>query len=106
MTFYFEEPKSERKPAFHKTTKPDLDKLLRGLLDGLIGIAYEDDSQVCVSECREIFGSPSRLELEIKTVSEAVPKTSKTHTPQLFENTEPAGGEIAVLETHDFGDAV
>lgn len=29
------------------TTKPDIDKLLRALLDGLTGIAYADDAQVC-----------------------------------------------------------
>lgn len=29
------------------TSKPDIDKLLRALLDGLTGVAFADDSQVC-----------------------------------------------------------
>ncbi|WP_246816891.1 RusA family crossover junction endodeoxyribonuclease [Corynebacterium sp. HMSC08A12] len=34
------------KPAPHMVQKPDLDKLLRALNDGLTGIAFHDDSQV------------------------------------------------------------
>jgi crossover junction endodeoxyribonuclease RusA len=65
LTFYFEKPKSERKAAFHKTTKPDLDKLLRAVLDGLTGIAYVDDSQVTDCRTSKVFGSPARLEVQI-----------------------------------------
>ena len=37
-------PKTKRRDH---TVKPDVDKLLRALLDALTGIAYADDSQVC-----------------------------------------------------------
>ena len=30
----------------HKLTKPDLDKLVRAVMDGLTHVAYEDDAQV------------------------------------------------------------
>ena len=41
----------------------------------------------------------------ISNVAQAVPKTPKIHTPQLFENARPGGSEIGVPETHDFGNA-
>jgi Holliday junction resolvase RusA-like endonuclease len=103
LTFFFEKPRSERKSARHKVTKPDLDKLLRAVLDGLTGIAYEDDSQVCECLVVKVFGSPARLEVQVCALAEAVPKTPKTHTLQLFETGRPVGSEIAVPKTHDFG---
>lgn len=103
LTFVFEKPRSARKTAVHKTTKPDLDKLLRAVLDGLTGIAYEDDSQVCECRVAKIFGSPARLEVQVCTLVEGVPKTPRTHTLQLFETARPVPGEIGVPQTHDFG---
>jgi crossover junction endodeoxyribonuclease RusA len=105
LTFYFEKPKSERKAVQHKTTKPDLDKLLRAVLDGLTGIAYEDDSQVCECRVAKIFGSPAWLEVQVNALAEGVPKTPTTHTLQLFENAQPVGNEIGVPKTHDCGRA-
>jgi Holliday junction resolvase RusA-like endonuclease len=106
LTFFFEKPRSERKSARHKTTKPDLDKLLRAVLDGLTGIAYEDDSQVCECRVAKVFGPPARLEVQVCTLAGGVPKTPKTHTLQLFETGRPVGSEIAVPKTHDFGTGV
>ena len=105
LTFVFEKPRSERKNALHKTTKPDLDKLLRATLDALTGIAYVDDSQV--TECRvaKMFGLPARLEIQVRTLAEGVPKTPSPHSPQLFETARPASEEIGVPKTHDFGRA-
>jgi Holliday junction resolvase RusA-like endonuclease len=100
LTFYFDKPKSERKAAQYKTTKPDLDKLLRAVLDALTGIAYADDSQV--TECRvaKIFGSPARLEVHVSKLAEGVPKTPRVHTLQLFETARPLVGEIGVPKSH------
>jgi len=105
LTFVFEKPRSARKPAIYKTTKPDLDKLLRAVLDALTGIAYEDDSQVCECRVAKTFGSPARLEVQVCTLAEGVPKTPKTQTLQLFETARPAISEIGVPNTHDFGRA-
>lgn len=42
--FYMPKPK---KPMFGvPATKPDIDKLLRATLDGLSGLAYEDDARI------------------------------------------------------------
>lgn len=47
ITFSFIRPKSvsEKKRPYH-TVKPDLDKLIRAILDSLTNVAYKDDSQV------------------------------------------------------------
>ena len=55
VTFVFEKPKSATRPA--PWVKPDLDKLIRAVLDGLTGIAYEDDCQVIHIVTRKIYGS-------------------------------------------------
>jgi len=102
LTFYFDKPKSEKKAAVHKVTKPDVDKLLRAVLDALTGIAYADDAQVCECRVAKSFGSPARLEVHVSTLAEGVPKTPKTHTLQLFENGQPTGSEIGAPQTHVF----
>jgi crossover junction endodeoxyribonuclease RusA len=61
--FYFERPKSVKGPL--KTTKPDIDKLIRAILDSLTGIAFKDDSQVTYVLAGKGFGSPARVEIEI-----------------------------------------
>jgi crossover junction endodeoxyribonuclease RusA len=101
LAFYFPKPQSAKKSAIFKTTKPDVDKLLRAVLDALTGIAFEDDSQVC--ECRLVksFGSPARVEVQVETI-QGVPKPPSIRTPQLFETTRPSGDGTAVRETHDF----
>lgn len=68
--FYFDKPKSAPKRVSHKTTKPDLDKLARSLLDGLTGIAFEDDSQVTQCWVSKFFGSPARAEIRVTPMEE------------------------------------
>jgi len=47
-------PKSKQGWLPH-TTKPDVDKLFRALSDALTGIAWVDDSQVCVSAINKVY---------------------------------------------------
>lgn len=44
MTFSLVQAKSNKKPK--PTQKPDIDKLVRAVLDGMTGSAFGDDSQV------------------------------------------------------------
>lgn len=66
ITFYMPRPKSHfgtgknadnLKPTapIHHTSKPDLDKLVRCVKDALTGIAWKDDSQVCVGIVRKLY---------------------------------------------------
>jgi len=63
--FFFEKPRSAKKSLRHKITKPDADKLLRGLLDSLTGIVFRDDAQITTCYVRKEFGLPSRVEVSI-----------------------------------------
>lgn len=65
LIFFFQRPSSLRKSVERKTTKPDLDKLLRAVCDALTGFAYEDDSQVVCAVISKDFGSPERVEINI-----------------------------------------
>lgn len=44
MVFYLPRPKSVKRD--YHTVKPDLDKLIRAILDSLTGVVFVDDSQV------------------------------------------------------------
>jgi Holliday junction resolvase RusA-like endonuclease len=90
LAFYFEKPKSARKSALWKTSRPDLDKLLRAVLDALTGIAYEDDSQVCFCTIEKAFSSPTRVEILVRTI-EGVPKTPARRSPQHTDSALGAG---------------
>jgi len=45
LIFYLPRPKAAKKRV-HCTVRPDVDKLCRAVLDPMIGIVFEDDSQV------------------------------------------------------------
>ncbi len=53
--FYFNRPESTKEAISFKTTKPDLDKLLRAILDGMEGVVYEHDAQVATESSRKRF---------------------------------------------------
>jgi crossover junction endodeoxyribonuclease RusA len=46
VAFYLPRPKSLPKKVLHHVKKPDLDKLVRSVKDGLTRVAWKDDSQV------------------------------------------------------------
>lgn len=55
LDFILPRPKSlPKKPRWH-TTKPDLDKLARAVLDALTGLAWRDDSQVVALTCTKRY---------------------------------------------------
>lgn len=43
------------------TKCPDLDNVLKAVLDGLNGAAFNDDSQVATITAQKVYGSPPRL---------------------------------------------
>ena len=56
--FRLERPKSAPKRVVRPTTKPDIDKLGRSLLDALTGILWADDSQVVSLQVIKRFAEP------------------------------------------------
>ena len=66
LRFYFKRPKSVAKTRLRPTVKPDLDKLVRGCLDALTGIAYKDDSQVVqFTEISKHYDDVERAEISV-----------------------------------------
>jgi len=66
--FYFQKPKSTKRSVTQKVTKPDLDKLIRAVLDGMTGICYRDDSQVVSVEAYKRFGEHPHTRIIVEAV--------------------------------------
>lgn len=65
VKFFLSKPKSKSAKILYPSVKPDADKLLRGILDALTGVAYEDDSQVCWAMVEKNYGRPERAEITV-----------------------------------------
>jgi crossover junction endodeoxyribonuclease RusA len=64
LNFYFSRPKSAKRRGM--TTKPDIDKTARAILDAIKGILITDDSQVVELHARKHYGGPERVEISIQ----------------------------------------
>lgn len=53
LCFYMPRPRTVKRE--HPTTKPDLDKLTRAVLDALTGVAWKDDAQVTGLEAVKLY---------------------------------------------------
>ena len=65
VTFMFVKPPSVKHRDCH-TVKPDIDKLLRAVLDALTGIAYEDDAQVTAVDAKKCYGGIEQCVVEVE----------------------------------------
>lgn len=63
MTFTMLKPRTVTRA--HPTVAPDLDKLVRAVLDGLTAIAYRDDSQVTSIVARKTYGERAGVEIRL-----------------------------------------
>lgn len=68
LLFGMPRPKSLPKRVTHMTKKPDIDKLIRAVLDALKGVAWCDDSQVVSVYASKRYGQPG-CKVEIFEVS-------------------------------------
>ena len=64
LNFYLPRPKSvsEKKRPL-PIVKPDIDKLIRCILDALTGIYFTDDAQVCEVRALKRYGDTPRVEI-------------------------------------------
>jgi len=63
IVFVFQKPKTVTRSE--PTVPPDLDKLIRAVLDGLTAIAYKDDAQVTEIRAVKIYGDRPGVEIQI-----------------------------------------
>ena len=66
LLFTMPRPKTVKRP--YPSVAPDLDKLIRGVLDALTSIAYQDDGQVTEIEAIKVYGDPPGLEVEVEKI--------------------------------------
>jgi len=86
--FYFERPASTPDKKF-PTGKPDVDKLVRAVLDALKGIVWADDAQVTTISAEKLYlGAPGqvyegveRAEIEVYVSNRAYHNHSLTAAP-------------------------
>lgn len=72
IAFYLPRPKSlGKKTTVHHTKKPDVDKLVRGVLDGLTGVLFNDDAQVVDLQTRKRYAPPDTAPHAVITVQAA-----------------------------------
>ena len=64
VTFQFVRPPSALK-RLYPTVKPDIDKLIRAVLDALTGIAYEDDAQVLSLTALKTYGDTELCVIDV-----------------------------------------
>lgn len=77
VTAYFAIPKSTPKKKlfqflqniFRPIKKPDIDNILKIIMDGLNGIAYDDDKQVVSVKIHKFYSTEPRVEVEIDEVN-------------------------------------
>jgi crossover junction endodeoxyribonuclease RusA len=65
LSFFIQKAKSNRQ--FDCVKKPDLDKLVRGILDSLTKVIFDDDSQVVEIHATKEYGEP-RVEIAVEEV--------------------------------------
>lgn len=55
------------------TVKPDLDKLVRTVLDGLTGVAYRDDAQVAGLSAAKLYGAAPGVHVTVSDPNTEIP---------------------------------
>lgn len=68
IAFYLPRPKSLPKRATAHTKKPDLDKLVRAVKDGLKAVAWHDDSQVVDLKSIKRYAEPGTAPHAVITI--------------------------------------
>jgi len=63
MRFRIKRPKTVKRD--YPTVPPDLDKLVRGVNDGLTGVAFTDDSQIVQLTASKIYSEHTGVDIEI-----------------------------------------
>lgn len=66
VTFYMPRPKAKQ-PSMVHIKRPDLDNILKLVLDALNGIVWADDNVIWHIDAQKIYSNEPRIELDIYT---------------------------------------
>jgi len=61
-------PKKKREELKYHYKRPDLDNLIKWVLDVAQGVLFEDDSRVCVMHSKKKYDKDPRTEFTIKEI--------------------------------------
>lgn len=72
IDFFFKVPKSwtkkKKESAKWHISKPDTDNLIKAIKDALNGVAYKDDSQVCIVYASKRYSQRQGIKIEIEEI--------------------------------------
>lgn len=68
LKFILRKPKYLPRRVIHHIKKPDLDNLIKGVKDGLEGVAFHNDSQIVALNASKEYGEEPRVEVIIEEV--------------------------------------
>lgn len=68
MEFFFKKPKSSKR-KYH-TVKPDVDNIVKAILDNGNGIIWKDDNQIIMISAYKTYSSEEKTVIRIKEVGE------------------------------------
>jgi Holliday junction resolvase RusA-like endonuclease len=89
--------------ATHHIRKPDVDKLVRGVLDALTGVLYGDDGQVVSAPAEKVLCGPGespRAEIEVEILGAPDGQVALGEFPIVTDERMPRG-EIGVATALD-----
>jgi Holliday junction resolvase RusA-like endonuclease len=73
VVFFFEHLKSatekQKNMRIYKTTRPDLDNLLKNLLDSLQGVCFVNDGQICELTASKFYGPENKIIVKIEEIN-------------------------------------
>jgi len=70
LTFEVLKPKSARKRDVWRHKKPDLDNLVKAVMDAMVGVMYRDDAQIVGLESYKLYSASPGVTLELWTLSD------------------------------------
>lgn len=80
LEFYMPRPKSLPKRVVFNTKRPDIDKLVRAVMDALTHVAWRDDSQVVLLSANKVYAHPEGIvgiHITVNDYADPLPVTRK-----------------------------
>lgn len=92
LTFILQRPKTVKRKEPH--VRPDIDKLTRAVLDGLTGVAYEDDEQVVKIVAEKRYGENVGVWIRITDKSKLSNKWESAYIGDVVANVQAVLNDI------------
>ncbi len=68
IDFYLKRPATLPKKVLEPIKRPDIDNLVKTVLDALNGYAFKDDSQIVMLTANKYYGDPPHIDITIMEV--------------------------------------